>query len=183
MNGSVNTLGTEQQTSTAKQSVTPAESVTMLGISKQDISRLGGIWPPVGTTQRTDMGTSKCSVLPAICTNKDGSGISVEDLTKLSVDELRALCGNREYLGAMESQSCENAQTTTNHKQNDSFYRSLQSMSEKEKQRLISELREERRNLLLHEHGSKYNDRVRRCQRKLYALTENTIYYNAYDSA
>ena len=89
MSGLANTSDTEQQTSTVKPSATHAGSVTMLGISKQDILHLGGIWPPVGTTQRTDTGTSSVNALPAICTTKGVSGLSVDDLTKLSKDELK----------------------------------------------------------------------------------------------
>ena len=121
MNGSANTSAIEQQTSTVKPSATHAESVTMLGISKQDILRLGGIWPPVGTTQRTDTATSSASALPAICTTKGVSGLSVDDLTKLSKDELRRLCEIQNRLDRMEWQSCVSSPIITNPSARDSF--------------------------------------------------------------
>ena len=83
MNGSVKQLDTEQQTKTDLQNAGRAERVTMLGIYTQDILHHGGIWPPDGTTERTEPAVSCHNALPAICTTKDGSGISVDDLTKL----------------------------------------------------------------------------------------------------
>jgi len=183
MNGSANTSDTEQQTSTVKLNATPAESVTMLGISKQDILRLGGIWPPVGTTQRTDTGTSSVSALPAICTTKGVSGLSVDDLTKLSKDELRRLCEIQNRLDRMEWQSCVSLQITTNQKRKDSFWRNLPSMSEEIKQRHITELRDARRRILLADHTTQYTARMRKVEEKLFALTGNLIYAYANDSA
>ena len=183
MSGSANTSGTEQQTSTEKQSVTPAESVTMLGISKQDILRLGGTWPPVGTTQRTVTGTFKCSVLPAICTNRGVSGLSVDDLTKLSKAELRRLCEIQDRLDRTEWQSCVSSPIITRHKSRDSFWRNLPSMSEEIKQRHINELREERQRILLADHTTQYTARMRKVEEKLFALTGNIIYAYANDTA
>ena len=183
MSGSANTSGTEQQTSTEKQSVTPAESVTMLGISKQDILRLGGTWPPVGTTQRTDTATSSVNALPAICTTKGVSGLSVDDLTKLSKAGLRRLCEIQNRLDRMEWQSCVSSPITTRPKSNDSFWRNLPSMSEEIKQQHITELRDARRKLLLADHTTQYTSRMRRVEEKLYALTGNIIYAYANDSA
>ena len=116
MSGTANTSGTEQQTSTVKPSAGHVDDVTMLGISKQDILRLGGIWPPVGTTQQTVTAMSSVSALPAICTTKGVSGLSVDDLTKLSKDELRRLCEIQNRLERMEWQSCVSSPITTRHK-------------------------------------------------------------------
>ena len=183
MSGSANTSDTGQQTSLVKQSVTPVESVTMLGISKQDILRLGGIWPPVGTTQRTDTGTSNVSALPVICTTKGVSGLSVDDLTKLSKAELKRSCEIQNRLDRMEWQSCVSSPITTREKSKDSFWRNLPSMSEEIKQRHITELRDARRRLLLADHTTQYTARMRRVNEKLYALTGNIIYAYADDTA
>lgn len=182
-NGSANTSATKQQTNTEKQSATPAESVTMLGISKQDILRLGGIWPPVGTTPRTDTETSKYNALPAICTSRGVSGLSVDDLTKLSKAELKRLCEIQDRLDRTEWQSCDSLPTITRHRSRDSFWRNLPSMSEEIKQRHINELREERRRVLLADHTTQYTARMRKVEEKLYALTGNIIYAYANDSA
>lgn len=183
MSGLANTSGTEQQTSLVRQSATPVASVTMLGISKRDILHLGGIWPPVGTTQRTDTETSSVSALPAICTTKGVSGLSVDDLTKLSKDELRRLCEIQNRLDRIEWQSCDSSPTTTKHKSRDSFWRNLPSMSEEIKQRHITELRDARRRLLLADHTTQYTSRMRKVEEKLYALTGNIIYAYANDTA
>jgi len=183
MSGSANTLDTEQQTSTVKPSATPVASVTMLGISKQDILRLGGIWPPVGTTQRTDTGTSSVSVLPAICTTKGVSGLSVDDLTKLSKAELKRLCYIQNRLDRMVWQSCVSSPITIRHKWKGSFWTNLPSMSAEIKQKHITELRDARRRLLLADHTTQYTARMRRVNEKLYALTGNIIYAYADDTA
>ena len=183
MSGSANTSDTEQQTSMARPSATPAESVTMLGISKRDILRLGGTWPPDGTTQRTDTETSNVSALPAICTTRGVSGLSVDDLTKLSKDELRRLCEIQNRLDRMASQSCDSSPITTSRRRKDSFWRNLPSMSEEIKQRHITALREERRRILLADHTTQYTARMRRVEEKLYALTGNIIYAYANDTA
>ena len=183
MNGLASTSDTEQQTSMERPSATPAENVTMLGISKQDILHLGGIWPPVGTTQRTGTAMSSASVLPAICTTKGVSGLSVNDLTKLSKAELRRSCEIQNRLDRMEWQSCDSLPTITNANARDSFWRNLPSMSEEIKQRHIAELRGERRRILLAEHTSQYNARIRRVNAKLYALTGLIIYAYADDTA
>ena len=183
MNGSANTSDTKQQTSTEKQSAGRADGVTMLGISKQDILHLGGIWPPDGTTQRTDMATYNASVLPAICTNKGGSGISVDDLTKLSKAELRRLCEKLNDQGRTHSLSCDTLPNITKYKPRDTFWKNLPSMSEEIRERHIAELRDERRRLLLAEHTSQYSATMRKLEEKLYALTGNLIYAYANDSA
>ena len=183
MSGLANTSAIEQQTSLVKQSVTPVASVTMLGISRQDISRLGGIWPPVGTIQRTDTATSSVSALPAICTTRGVSGLSVDDLTKLSKDELKRLCEIQNRLDRMASQSCDSSPITTRRRRKDSFWRNLPSMSEEIKQQHINELRGERRRILLAPHTSQYTSQMRKVEEKLYALTGNIIYAYANDSA
>ena len=183
MSGSANTSDTGQLTSTVKPSAGHADDVTMLGICKRDILRLGGIWPPVGTTQRMDTETSSVSALPAICTTKGVSGLSVDDLTKLSKAGLRRLCEIQNRLDRMEWQSCDSSPITTRHKSRDSFWRNLPSMSEEIKQRHITELRDARRKLLLADHTTQYTSRMRRVEEKLYALTGNIIYAYAHDTA
>ena len=183
MSGLANTSAIEQQTSTEKPNAGHAESVTMLGISKQDILRLGGIWPPDGTTPKTAMGTSNVNALPAICTTRGVSGLSVDDLTKLSKDELRRLCEIQNRLDRMASQSCDSSPITTRRRRKDSFWRNLPSMSEEIKQRHITALREERRRILLADHTTQYTARMRRVEEKLYALTGNIIYAYANDTA
>ena len=183
MSGLANTSDTGQQTSTVKPNAGHAESVTMLGISKRDILRLGGIWPPVGTTQRTDTATSNASALPAICTTKGVSGLSVDDLTKLSKDELRRLCEIQNRLDRMEWQSCDSSPIITNPSARDSFWRNLPSMSEEIKQQHITELRGERRRILAAEHTNHYSAQISRVNRKLYALTGLIIYADADDTA
>ena len=183
MSGLANTSDTGQQTSTVKPNAGHAESVTMLGISKRDILRLGGIWPPVGTTQRTDTATSNASALPAICTTKGVSGLSVDDLTKLSKDELRRLCDLQNRLDRMEWQSCDSSPIITNPSARDSFWRNLPSMSEEIKQQHITELRGERRRILAAEHTNHYSAQISRVNRKLYALTGLIIYADADDTA
>ena len=145
--------------------------------------RLGGTWPPDGTTQRTDTETFSVNVLPAICTTKGVSGLSVDDLTKLSKAGLRRLCEIQNRLDRMEWQSCVSSPITTRPKSNDSFWRNLPSMSEEIKQQHITELRDARRKLLLADHTTQYTSRMRKVEEKLYALTGNIIYAYANDSA
>ena len=183
MSGLANTSDTGRQTSTVKPSAGHADDVTMLGISKRDILRLGGTWPPVGTTQRTDTETSSVNALPAICTTKGVSGLSVDDLTKLSKAGLRRLCEIQNRLDRMEWQSCVSSPITTRPKSNDSFWRNLPSMSEEIKQQHITELRDARRRLLLADHTTQYTSRMRKVEEKLYALTGNIIYAYANDTA
>ena len=183
MSGLANISDTERQTSTVKPSATHAESVTMLGVSKQDILRLGGIWPPVGTTQRTDTGTFNVNAWPAICTTKGVNGLSVDDLTKLSKAELKRLCEIQNRLDRMVWQSCVSSPITTRHKWKGSFWTNLPSMSEEIKQKHINELRDARRRLLLDDHTTQYTARMRRVNEKLYALTGNIIYAYADDTA
>ena len=166
-----------------KPSAGHADDVTMLGISKRDILRLGGIWPPDGTTQRTDTGTSSVNALPAICTTKGVSGLSVDDLTKLSKAELKRSCEIQNRLDRMEWQSCVSSPIITRHKSRDSFWRNLPSMSEEIKQKHITELRGARWRILLADHTTQYAARMRKVDEKLYALTGNIIYAHANDTA
>jgi hypothetical protein len=161
-----------------KQSATPVASVTMLGICKQDILRLGGIWPPVGTTQRTDTETYNVNALPAICTNKDGNGLSVEDLTRLSKDELRALCKQQDARERMEWQSFDKWWTTIEKKPLSRWRRSVESLSAKQRQQLIDELRSERWRLMFTEFYNVTNtNRLKAVAQKLYDLTGHEGYY------
>ena len=183
MNGFANTSDTEQQTSTVKLNATPAESVTMLGISKRDILRLGGIWPPVGTTQQTVTAISNVNALPAICTTKDGSGISVDDLTKLSAVELKRLCELRNARDRMEWRNSGNSLTVTKSKRTPNWQQSLPSLTDQQREKLIHELRDERRKLLLKVNYDSWDtNRLRRIGFKLYVLTGHLAYVHANDT-
>ena len=70
----------------------PAENVTILGISTADISRLGGTWPPDGT--RT---IAARSVPPATSTIKGANSLSEEDLMQKRRERLQ------EYLSTASS--------------------------------------------------------------------------------
>ena len=183
MNGLVKQSDTEQQTKTDLQNAGPAEHVTMLGISTQDILHLGGIWPPVGTTERTEPATSCRSALPAICTTKDGSGISVDDLTRLSADELKRLCELRNARNRMEWKNSGNYLSDTRWKLPPIWYRNLPSLTDQQREKFIHELREERRKLLLKVNYDSWDtNRLRRIGFKLYVLTGHLAYVHANDT-
>jgi len=183
MNGLVKQSDTEQQTKTDLQNAGRAEHVTMLGISKQDISHLGGIWPPAGTTERTEPATSCHNALPAICTTKDGSGISVDDLTKLSTVELKRLCELRNARDRMEWRNSGNSLTVTKSKRTPNWQQSLPSLTDQQREKLIHELRDERRRLLLKVNYDSWDtNRLRRIGFKLYVLTGHLAYVHANDT-
>jgi hypothetical protein len=121
--------------------------------------------------------------LPAICTNKGDSGISVDDLTKLSKAELRRLCEIQDRLERTGLRSYDSSLIITRNKPRDSFWRNLPSMSEQIKQQHINELRDARRRLMLNDHTTSYTRRMRNVEEKLYALTGDLIYAYANDSA
>ena len=180
MNGSVKQSDTEQQTNTASPSALPADHVTMLGISIADISRLGGIWPPVGTTPRTVTETVCRSAPNAICSTKDGNGISVDDLTNMNPAELRRLCERQDASERMEWKNSGKCFTVTVPLQNARFIESLPSLSDRQKSQLIHELREKRRRML-YAAGNHAEDR-RKIGQRLYILTGHTGYLHGYDT-
>lgn len=182
MSGSANTSDTKQQISTAKPNAGHAEHVTMLGISKQDILRLGGIWPPVGTIPRTDTVTVCHSALPAICTTKEGSGISVDDLTNMSEEELRKLCDLQNARDRMVWRNSENSLISTKPKQLPKWCANLPLLTEQQKKQRIHELREERRRLFYIEYNSRYSTKLRKIGYELYVLTGCIAYVDAYDT-
>lgn len=124
------------------------------------------------------MGTSRCSALPAICTNKDGSGISVEDLTRLSKDELRALCKRQDARERMEWQSFDKWWTTIETKPTSRWRRSVESLTAKQRHQLIDELRSKRWRLMFTEYYDANNsNRLKIIARQLYDLTGHEGYY------
>ena len=183
MNGLVKQFDTEQQTKTALQNAGRAEHVTMLGISRQDILHLGGTWPPAGTTETTEPATSCRNALPAICTTKVGSGISVDDLTKLSADELKTLCELRNARDRMEWRNSGNYLSDTRWKLPPTWYRNLPSLTDQQKEKLIHELRDERRKLLQKVNYDSWDtNKLRRIGLKLYVLTGHLAYVHANDT-
>ena len=183
MSGTANTSDTGQLTSTVKPSAGHADDVTMLGISKRDILRLGGTWPPVGTTHQTDTAMSSVSALPAICTTKDGSGISVDDLTRLSADELKRLCELRNARDRMEWRNSGNSLTVTKSKRTPNWQQSLPSLTDQQREKLIHELRDERRRLLQKVNYDSWDtNTLRRIGFKLYVLTGHLAYVHANDT-
>ncbi len=144
MSGTAKRSDTEQQTPKASPSALPATHVTMLGISIADILQAGGTWPPVGTTQRTESETQPRNVLPAICTIRGGNGISVKDLTALSVDELRRLCERQSARVNMRWKSLENCANVTDERLNNTLHKHLRSLTDQQREAKIHELRQER---------------------------------------
>lgn len=148
MSGSAKRSDTEQQTPKALPSALPATHVTMLGTSIADILQAGGTWPPVGTTQRTESETQHRNVLPAICTIRGGSGISVKDLTALSPDELRRLCERQSARESMRWKSLENCANVTDERLNNTLHKHLRSLTDQQREVRIHDLRQERTRLL-----------------------------------
>ena len=144
MSGSAKRSDTEQQTKTVMPSALPVTHVTMLGISIADILQAGGTWPPVGTTQRTALVTQPRSAWPAICTTKVDSGISVRDLTALSVEELRKLCERHSARESMAWKNLDNCANVTDERLNNSLHERLRSLTDQQREARIHELRDER---------------------------------------
>ena len=174
MSGTAKRSDTEQQTPKASPSALPATHVTMLGISIADILQAGGIWPPGGTTQRTESETQPRSALPAICTTKDGNGISVQDLTALSLEELRKSCGSQNARESMRWKSLENCANVTDERLNNTLHKRLRSLTDQQKEEKIQELRDERLRLF----NDKANNESRRTSvgDQLYLLTGHLGY-------
>jgi hypothetical protein len=116
--------------------------------------------------------------LPAICTNKDDNGLSVDDLTKLSADELRALCKQQDAKERMAWQSFDKWWTTIERKPISRWRKSVESLTAKQRQQLIDELRSERWRLMFTEFYSATNtNKLKVIAQKLYDLTGHEGYY------
>ena len=174
MSGTAKRSDTEQQTKTDMPSALPAIHVTMLGISIAGISQAGGTWPPVGTIQPTASVTQPLSALPAICTTKDGNGISVKDLTALSVDELRKLCERQSARESMAWKTLDNCANVTDERLNDTLHARLRSLTDQQREAKIQELRDERIRLF----NEKANNETKRTSigDQLYLLTGHLGY-------
>jgi len=148
MSGTAKRSDTEQQTPKDTPNALPATHVTMLGISIADILQAGGTWPPGGTIQRTASVTQPLSAWPAICTTKGGNGISVQDLTALSPDELRKLCESHSARVSMRWKSLDNCANVTDERLNNTLHKRLRSLTDQQREVKIQELRDERIRLL-----------------------------------
>lgn len=178
MSGTVKRLDTEEQTKTGLPNALPVTHVTTLGISIADILQAGGTWLPDGTTQRTVLETHNRNALPAICTTKDGSGISVKDLTALSVAELKRLCDEQRINDLIKSQSLETCAIDISERLPASAIRRLQSYNGQQRRKRINKLRRWL-NRLYHEHNTKSQSiNQRKAYRdELYILTGIHGYY------
>ena len=174
MSGTAKRSDTEQQTPKDTPSASLVTHVTMLGISIAGILQAGGTWPPVGTIQRTASVTQPRSALPAICTTKDGNGISVQDLTALSPDELRKLCESHSARVSMRWKSLDNCANVTDERLNNTLHKRLRSLTDQQREAKIQELRDERIRLL----NDKRNNGDRRVTvgDQLYVLTGHLGY-------
>lgn len=148
MSGTAKQSDTEQQTPTGLPNASPVTHVSTLGISIAAILQAGGTWPPVGTTQRTESVTQPRSALPAICTTKDGNGITVKDLTALSPEELRTLCSKHSRRESMGWKSLDNCANITDKRLSNTLHEHLRSLSDQQKEVKIQELRDVRSKLL-----------------------------------
>lgn len=174
MSGTAKRSDTEQQTKTALPSALPVTHVTMLGISIADILQAGGTWPPVGTIQPTASVTQPRNALPAICTTKDGNGISVQDLTALNRDELRTLCERHSARESMAWKNLGNCANVTDERLNNSLHKRLRSLTDQQREAKIHELRDERLRLL-HDKRNNGSQRVT-VGDQLYILTGHLGY-------
>ena len=174
MSGTAKRSDTEQQTPKDTPNALPATHVTMLGISIADILQAGGTWPPGGTTQRTESETQPRNVLPVICTTKEGNGISVQDLTASSPDELRKLCERQSARVSMRWKSLDNCANVTDERLNNTLHKRLRSLTDQQREVKIQELRDERIRLL----NDKRNNGDRRVTvgDQLYVLTGHLGY-------
>ena len=178
MSGIAKRSDTEQQTPKDMPNALPVTHVTMLDISIADILQAGGTWPPDGTTQRTVLETHNRNALPAICTTKDGSGISVKDLTALSVAELKRLCDAQKINDRIDSQSLETCTIDISERLPASAIKRLQSYNGQQRRKRINKLRRWL-DRLYHEHNTKSQSiNQRKAYRdELYILTGIHGYY------
>ena len=174
MSGTAKRSDTEQQTPKDTPNALPATHVTMLGISIADILQAGGTWPPGGTIQRTASVTQPLSAWPAICTTKGGNGISVQDLTALSPDELRKLCESHSARVSMRWKSLDNCANVTDERLNNTLHKRLRSLTDQQREVKIQELRDERLRLF----NEKVNNESKRTSvgDQLYLLTGHLGY-------
>ena len=174
MSGFRNALDTEQQTAQDLPNALPVTHVSTLGISIVGILQAGGTWPPVGTIQPTASVTQPRNVLPAICTTKDGNGISVNELTALSAAELRTLCERHSARESMAWMNLDNCANVTDERLNNSLHERLRSLTDQQREARIHDLRDERLRLF---NDVKYNDARRRVVGdELYVLTGHLGY-------
>jgi hypothetical protein len=174
MNGLVKQSDTGQQIAKDMPSALPAEHVTMLGISIADILQAGGTWPPVGTIPRTATGTVCPSAPSVICSTKDGNGISVDDLTSMSPAALRRLCERHNASERMNWKNSGKCYSVTVPSDNVKWIASLPSLSDRQKQKLIHDLRNKRRRML-HAANSSTTQRAK-VNQQLYILTGHKAY-------
>ena len=174
MSGTAKRLDTGQQTPKDMPNALPVTHVTMLGISIAGILQAGGTWPPVGTTQRTASVTQPPNAWPAICMTKEGNGISVKDLTALSVDELRKLCAMHSARKSMAWKSLDNCANVTDERLSNSRHVHLRSLTDQQREAKIQELRDERLRLF----NEKVNNESKRTSvgDQLYILTGHRGY-------
>ena len=174
MSGTAKRSDTEQQTAQDLPNALPVTHVTTLGISIADILQAGGTWPPVGTIQPTASVTQPLSALPAICTTKDGNGISVKDLTALNQDELRKLCERQSARESMAWKTLDNCANVTDERLNDTLHARLRSLTDQQREAKIQELRDERIRLF----NEKANNETKRTSigDQLYLLTGHLGY-------
>ena len=174
MSGTAKRSDTEQQTAQDLPNALPVTHVSTLGVSIADILQAGGTWPPVGTIQPTASVTQPRSALPAICTTKDGNGISVRDLTALSAAELRTLCERHSARESMAWKNLDNCANVTDERLNNSLHERLRSLTDQQREARIHDLRDERLRLF---NDAKYNDARRRVVGdELYVLTGHLGY-------
>ena len=174
MSGTARRSDTEQQTAQDLPNALPVTHVSTLGISIADILQAGGTWPPVGTIQPTASVTQPRNVLPAICTTKDGNGISVNELTALSADELRRLCERHSARESMAWKNLDNCANVTDERLNNSLHERLRSLTDQQREARIHELRQERLRLF----NEKVNNESKRTSvgDQLYILTGHRGY-------
>ena len=174
MSGTARRSDTEQQTAQDLPNALPVTHVSTLGISIAGILQAGGTWPPVGTIQPTASVTQPRNVLPAICTTKDGNGISVKELTALSADELRRLCERHSARESMAWKNLDNCANVTDERLNNSLHERLRSLTDQQREARIHELRQERLRLF----NEKVNNESKRTSvgDQLYILTGHRGY-------
>ena len=174
MNGLAKQSDTGQQTNTGSPSALPADHVTMLGISIADILQAGGTWPPVGTTPRTATVTACHNVPSVICSTKGGNGILVDDLTSMNPAELRRLCERHSASERMNWKNSGKCYSVTVPSDNVKWIANLPSLSDRQKQKLIHDLRNKRRRML-HAANSSTTQR-NKVNQQLYILTGHKAY-------
>lgn len=180
MKHSANTSDTEQQTKRDSPSAGHAAHVTMLGICIADILRAGGTWPPVGTTPTTVTEMHYPSVPDVICTTKDGSGVSVNDLTSMRPAALKKLCEQHNARERMKWENSGKCLTLTVPVYNKKFLERLPYLSDRQKQQMIHDLRNKRRRML---HAANNNVEMRKkVGQQLYMLTGHKAYLYGEDT-